>query len=189
VDGVFETQQSVALQWRDPRLRLQNLQEDTWQNSLLGEERAAVWTPVVTFLNTARQDRSISDNSSLVTVARQGTGRAAGRAQLRNVYFFRGDENPLEISRVYSTEWLCSYNMLWYPFDTQVQRVKVVDNLVRSDLPPGAGAGRGCQPPTAAGGGGSPLLWDQGADTVLHQVLQHTGQLQPQALGDGARWR
>ena len=34
--------------------------------------------------------------------------------------YFQGRENTLKISRVYSTEWLCSYEMINYPFDTQV---------------------------------------------------------------------
>ena len=38
----------------------------------------------------------------------------------KNVYVYYGEENTLKISRVYSTQWLCDYNMLYYPFDTQV---------------------------------------------------------------------
>ena len=37
-----------------------------------------------------------------------------------NIYIYEGSENPFLITRVYSTKWLCSYDMLFYPFDTQV---------------------------------------------------------------------
>ena len=37
-----------------------------------------------------------------------------------NIYIYEGSENPFQITRVYSTKWLCSYDMLFYPFDTQV---------------------------------------------------------------------
>ena len=38
-----------------------------------------------------------------------------------NIYIYEGSENPFLITRVYSTKWLCSYDMLFYPFDTQVK--------------------------------------------------------------------
>jgi len=36
-----------------------------------------------------------------------------------NIYIYEGSENSFLINRVYSTKWLCSYDMLFYPFDTQ----------------------------------------------------------------------
>ena len=40
--------------------------------------------------------------------------------EAKNVYIYKGQENTLKINRVYSTEWLCEYEMTNYPFDTQV---------------------------------------------------------------------
>ena len=119
VEGLFETQQSVGLQWRDPRLSFHNLREEEERNTLSGVERGLIWVPTVTFLNTARQERSLRDNSSLVTVSREGGLERSGREEVDNIYIYAGAANPLTISRVYSTKWLCSYNMLYYPFDTQ----------------------------------------------------------------------
>ena len=31
----------------------------------------------------------------------------------------KGEENPFVLSRVYDVDWVCEYNMAWYPFDTQ----------------------------------------------------------------------
>ena len=41
-----------------------------------------------------------------------------------NIYIYEGSENPFLITRVYSTKWLCSYDMLFYPFDTQVKETQ-----------------------------------------------------------------
>ena len=60
------------------------------------------------------------DNKSLVIVERQGTYQVSSDDVTKNVYQFSGTENTLKITRVYSTEWLCSYEMINYPFDTQV---------------------------------------------------------------------
>merc|ERR1719447_1397758 len=39
--------------------------------------------------------------------------------EVLNIYIYEGSENSFLINRVYSTKWLCSYDMLFYPFDTQ----------------------------------------------------------------------
>ena len=41
-----------------------------------------------------------------------------------NIYIYEGSENPFLITRVYSTKWLCTYDMLFYPFDTQVKETQ-----------------------------------------------------------------
>ena len=77
-----------------------------------------LWVPVVTYLNTAGQERTSRDNKSRVEVVREGSYTTSLEGH-KNVYLYSGAENTLKISRVYSTEWLCDYNMLYYPFDTQ----------------------------------------------------------------------
>ena len=61
-------------------------------------------------------------------------------AKKENIYKFRGEANPIVVSRVYETEWICEYDMRWYPFDQQVCNVEMVldgvlDNY--ADLLPG----------------------------------------------------
>ena len=79
-----------------------------------------LWVPELTFLNTADQDTTSRDNRSRVEVIREAdyVPREEGA---KNVYVYLGEENTLKISRVYSTQWLCDYDMLYYPFDTQVR--------------------------------------------------------------------
>ena len=74
---------------------------------------------MVSYLNTADQDRTSRDNKSQVEVIREA-GYVTSQDGAKNVYVYSGEENTLKISRVYSTQWLCDYNMLYYPFDTQV---------------------------------------------------------------------
>ena len=58
------------------------------------------------------------------------------RMKVLNIYIYEGSENPLLITRVYSTKWLCSYDMLFYPFDTQVCRMGMSSLRVRTDIHP-----------------------------------------------------
>ena len=40
-----------------------------------------------------------------------------------NIYKFKGSGNRLATSRVYNVEWICVYQLAWYPFDTQTCRM------------------------------------------------------------------
>ena len=129
MDGTFETQQEIEIEWRDPRVKFHNLLSFQFQNSLSEAEKDDLWVPTLTFINTANQKRSKKDNNSLVTVARLGSLERSGLDEERNIYIYKGEENPLHVSRVYSTKWLCNYDMTWYPFDTQVGCVLLIKNI------------------------------------------------------------
>ena len=57
----------------------------------------------------------------MITVERLGAYKISEDVEAKNVYIYPGEANILMITRVYSTEWLCSYEMVNYPFDTQVK--------------------------------------------------------------------
>ena len=61
-----------------------------------------------------------TDMESIISVKREGNFTQNTMEDLDNTYMFRGEDNPLDMSRVYETEWICDYQMNWYPFDTQV---------------------------------------------------------------------
>jgi len=119
VDGIFETQQEIGLEWRDPRMKLHNLRPFSHENTLREAEKNNIWIPSITFANTATMERSLRDNASLVTLARKGGMVRSKMTEVLNIYIYEGSENSFLITRVYSTKWLCSYDMLFYPFDTQ----------------------------------------------------------------------
>ena len=79
------------------------------------------WNIQIHFISTfLLQEQSLRDNKSLIIVEKQGDYDISGDTEDKNVYLYSGEENTLKISRVYSTEWLCNYEMINYPFDTQV---------------------------------------------------------------------
>ena len=73
MDGIFETQQEIEIEWKDPRVKFHNLLPLQFQNSLSEAEKDDLWIPILTSINTANQERSKRDNNSLVTVARLGS--------------------------------------------------------------------------------------------------------------------
>ena len=54
------------------------------------------------------------DKKTSMYVDRMGNFTAA-----KNKLVFKGSENPLSVSRFYKTDFICNFDMAWYPFDTQ----------------------------------------------------------------------
>ena len=50
---------------------------------------------------------------SIISVKRVGNFTQNTMEDLDNTYMFRGEDNPLDMSRVYETEWICDDPMKW----------------------------------------------------------------------------
>lgn len=55
-----------------------------------------------------------------MTVTRMSGYWVSDDTQPNTINIYPGADNRLRMTRIYSTRWLCNYNMLYYPFDTQV---------------------------------------------------------------------
>ena len=77
------------------------------------------------------QDQSLNDNRSRVTVEKLGTFSRVGETEAQNSYLYKGNENTLEMSRIYTTRWLCNYKMENYPFDTQNCKMIFAPNEIK----------------------------------------------------------
>ena len=98
----------IHLTWRDPRLQFNHLKASDSlgtsnlvpkeNNSAGSRESYAIWTPTIMFFNTRNMlssTRIDSDESSIVSVLRNGTGRSNSMENLDMVEIFTGSENPL----------------------------------------------------------------------------------------------
>ena len=103
----------IHLTWRDPRLQFNHLKaSDSSMGNSLGtsnlvpkenssagsKESYAIWSPTIMFFNTRNMlstTRIDSDESSIVNVLRNGTGRSNSMEHLDMVEIFTGSENPL----------------------------------------------------------------------------------------------
>ena len=120
VAQVIQLQFELSLKWVDSRLQFYNLKDDVNMNSLLFEEKQKLWVPSVIFQNTKDQEKSLNDEETRIVVEKleNGTFNADGLLP-SDIDIFSGEQNLLVISRVYNIEFLCDYQMQWYPFDTQ----------------------------------------------------------------------
>ena len=136
---LYRTKYTVNLEWLDPRITFFNLHGDQNLNSLVEGEKQMIWTPSLIFSNTDENTRTRTDQESIISVKRKGNSTQNTIYDLDNTYMFRGEDNPLDMSRVYETEWICDYQMNWYPFDTQKCRMtfavpKDLNNFIKINV-------------------------------------------------------
>ncbi len=126
VDGFLSLQLNLKLSWFDGRLTFLNLKDEQDLNTLSVEVRNTMWIPQIVFHNTESKRESISDDQAFATIKRNGDYTLRPLSVLHNAHLFRGDENAITISRVYSEKFLCEFDMRVYPFDTQNCSVQLI---------------------------------------------------------------
>ena len=111
VEMKITTKYNLYLEWVDPRITFYNLKENTNLNGLVQAELEKVWIPKIIFANTQSNKFSSLDEKSIGVVTRNGAFKRSGIDEKENIYKFNGDANPILVSRVYETEWICEYDM------------------------------------------------------------------------------
>ncbi len=101
-------------------MKMLNLNEDDNLNTLSLDERTNIWIPQVVFYNTEAKRETLNDGKAYATVSRRGSYTRESDTSLQSAYLYKGRENPITLSRVYSARFLCEYDMGIYPFDIQI---------------------------------------------------------------------
>ena len=140
VKQYLEMKFKVSLHWLDARLAFYNIKHDENMNSLSLDEQLSLWTPTVVFWNTKDQLRTLNDENTFGSVKREQNGSIIDKTVNEDIETYEGSKNTLSMSRVYSIQFFCDYDMAWYPFDQQTCKVEMVldgvlDNYI--DLLPG----------------------------------------------------
>ena len=123
VGQTFTAQFSLSISWLDFRLELFNMKEDMHMNTLTAGERESIWFPKLVFSNTKEKELTKNDDASYSLAMRENDFEFSSMTSTDNIYMFKGSGNQLSTSRVYNVEWICVYQLAWYPFDTQTCRM------------------------------------------------------------------
>ena len=59
------------------------------------------------------------DAKSVITIDKEGNANKSPLKELTNNIVYQGSENVLILSRVYTTTWVCEFDLAMYPFDEQ----------------------------------------------------------------------
>ncbi len=136
VKSVLSLQFGLGLDWVDTRLTFANLKESEDLNVFGVTESGVVWHPIVTFANTADRSASLLDAKAEFRVrrGRPYSPRLSPMRDLHNVHFSEGADSVLRIYRVYSLDFICLYDMMFYPFDVQHCAVRIESKFGVSSL-------------------------------------------------------
>ena len=119
---IFETKLNLHLTWIDNRLQFNNLKLKK-KNMIVRNQQEKLWIPPVFFENTKDSETIVNDGRAKAYVMRYGHFKLVGNDVLYNTEVFNGDENTITVFRIYRHEFICIYQIAWYPFDTQRCRV------------------------------------------------------------------
>ena len=136
----MEVKFRITLQWVDARVTYYNIKQDENMNSLSLDEQLTLWTPTIVFWNTKEKLRTVNDKNTFANIKRQAEGSIIEKEVNEDIETYQGSENGISMSRVYSIQFFCEYNMAWYPFDIQTcQIIMVMDGVLDNyaDLLPG----------------------------------------------------
>ena len=139
IDNFFRVKFDIARTWFDKRLMFYNLKDDVKRNQVTLDDRETIWLSWLLFdnvesndkiLRTAQRDQMsiIPDNSSDFT--------SSDKTHLHNIHLYEGSKNAIFDVKQYSIDWLCEFNMEWYPFDTQSCTMQLLnyDIMTQFDL-------------------------------------------------------
>ena len=140
----MEMQFQIDLEWFESRATYYNLKENTAMNVLTENDVKGLWLPLITYANTAQKEMTTlsiqKEWSTRLKVKRQGNLTRGSLDLVDEVEVFRGDENPLVMTQVYTKRFHCQYNFQLYPFDTQTCTIRMdtsADDLNIVRLHPG----------------------------------------------------
>ena len=89
-------------------------------NTLTVKEKGIIWVPRLVYTNTEAKINTRNDDKTQIVAKRESAYMHSTEDVADNIFIFEGKDNPLTMTRVYDVEWICDYNMRWYPFDSQV---------------------------------------------------------------------
>ena len=126
IDHSIHLQFEINMQWRENRVKYQNLKEKTSLNALTIPDIYMLWLPLIIYDNTDQKDSTRLGQSwewvTGVSVIKEGKFTRSELQEVDEAEIFEGDENTLTMVQTYTREFQCEYMLQRYPFDTQVKK-------------------------------------------------------------------
>ena len=130
---------SVLRDWADIRLTYLNLKRNSTKNKITAEELENIWKPWTVFDNTEHIESIVTtDEPDTLTIIPNPELRfeRADKTHFQNTRLFKGMENVISFWRQKTVNWVCVYNMRWYPFDVQLCELRLIQSEAEVTLIP-----------------------------------------------------
>ena len=120
--GFFRTKFTLTRSWFDIHLTYQNLKKNK-TNSLYTEDKSIIWRPNFELENieSLEKIKTTSENVEIIIIPNPKFDfTRADLTRERNSLLFKGSENAVSYIKPATVDWICHFEMAWYPFDSQV---------------------------------------------------------------------
>ena len=121
VKGLFYTLVSVRTLWYDSGLTYNNLKNESRRN-MLHEESKVIWSPSIVYepVENTEKIKPMQDEKSWKIIATNISDYQLNEpTENKNGLKFAGSKNLQDLTIQNSIEWVCNFDLFWYPFDTQ----------------------------------------------------------------------
>ena len=124
-DHSIHLQFEINLEWREDRVKYQNLKDKVSLNALSERDIKTLWLPRIVYANTDQKDTTRLGMEwewvTQVSVVKEGDFTRSGLDEVDEAEIFEGAENTLTMIQTYTEEFQCQYMLQRYPFDTQAK--------------------------------------------------------------------
>ena len=126
-DFSIEIQFEISLVWKEKRATFQNLKKRDSLNALSKKDYESLWLPQVIYENTDQKDTTrLGDgnwewDTKVIVRREQESGSMSGPETVDETEVFSGEKNSLVMNQTYTRTFQCNYELVHYPFDTQVK--------------------------------------------------------------------
>ncbi|ROT62898.1 putative neuronal pentraxin-1 isoform X2 [Penaeus vannamei] len=117
VNRLVRLELNVEITWKDPRLRFLNLKDVLEWNKLSEKEAAMIWRPKLEFPNVFDGNVRLLREGVYVRKTGKQEDVDPNDVQMNTVY--AGDSAAFVQTQHYSGSFACSFDVFFYPFDTQ----------------------------------------------------------------------
>ena len=125
--GYLETNYHIIRSWYDPQLQYRNLGKKKENNLMLPEEKKKIWMPWTCLDNIEHEEEiKLTEKNDVLTVIVNSnfSFQYGDRTFFQKSRVFNGAENMIQLERNFFVRSLCDYNLRWFPFDSQVCKMK-----------------------------------------------------------------
>lgn len=110
----------LLMRWVDPRLEFFNLRDQDELNSLGKTVQSQIWAPALNFPNARQAEGTVVDAGTQTRVLKRGEPKPDDIRRAVEADVYRGVDSPMVMTREYFIEFNCDYDLIMYPFDTQI---------------------------------------------------------------------
>ena len=118
----FTADFDLNMRWVDPRLTFYDLRGTPELNSLSKHVQSKIWSPRLAFTNAKIIGGTLVDDTTTTVIQRNGVPAPDDVRMAVESNVYEGLVSNILQKREYFIDWTCDYNLLFYPFDTQVHR-------------------------------------------------------------------